>query len=76
VSDQNATYQLTRIADSLHRLAQMAEGREMRARQRLADLEPDSIGAAALWREEVARGDTLLGFADWLAWHTADKAKP
>jgi hypothetical protein len=73
IGEQQTWNNIGSIARDLNRIANIMEGKEMRARQRLADLEPDSIGAAALWREEVSRGDTLLGFADWLAWHTADK---
>ena len=37
-------------------------------------IDPNSLGAMALWREQVAAGDCLIGFADWLAWHQADNA--
>lgn len=60
----------------LGRIANLLEGFEMRERQRNADVDPDSLGALALWREEVSHGGCLLGFADWRAWHEADKPKP
>lgn len=32
-------------------------------------VDPDSLGAVALWKEDVAAGNTILGFSEWVAWH-------
>lgn len=41
-------------------------------------IDPDSLGAVALWREAVARDGILLGFSEWMAWRneTADPPLP
>jgi len=31
-------------------------------------VDPESLGALALWREDVAKENTILGFTEWLAW--------
>lgn len=57
----------------LNRIANCLEEIVLRQRQQDADVDPKSLGALALWRQEVFSGRTLLGFGDWLAWHNADK---
>lgn len=69
---------LPRIERELGRIANCLEGLVLLMRQELSDdatyVDADSLGAAALWREQVAQGNTLVGFSDWLAWHKADPA--
>ena len=55
--------QLERIADYLQES------------QHLQRIDPDSLGAIALWREEVAHRGCTIGFTDWQAWHESDKAE-
>jgi hypothetical protein len=62
------------IASSLRTIANCMEAQEMRAREK-PKVDPDSLGMVALWREEVARGATNVGFTHWLAWHESDKAE-
>ena len=62
------------IASSLRTLANFAEAQEMREREK-PKVDPDSLGAKALWMQEVAAGDQLLGFTDWMAWHESDRAE-
>lgn len=59
------------IAQSLRTIAGAMEAQELRRREKLT-FDPKSLGALALWREEVARGDCRIGFADWLAWHESE----
>lgn len=59
----------------LNRIANCLEEIVLRQRQQDADVDPQSLGALALWRQEVFAGRTLLGFPDWLAWHEAGKAE-
>src|SRR3954466_14512738 len=75
----NGTYEntlaLRGIERHLERIANFLEAQELRARKMEAFTHPDSLGALALWRWEVGRGETTVGFADWLAWHESDKAE-
>ena len=59
------------IARNLNRIANVLEAQEKRAREKPV-IDPDSLGAVALWKEEVADGTCTIGFTDWMAWHTAD----
>ena len=62
------------IAHSLRTIAGCLEAQEMRARER-PQIDPNSLGAMALWREEVASHNCTIGFSDWLAWHESDRAE-
>ena len=66
-----AAQALRELVKEARRIANVLETQEMRAREKHVD--PDSLGAMALWREEVARGNCRIGFADWLAWHQHDE---
>jgi len=63
---------ISQIAQHLNRIANCLEAQEKRARER-PQVDPDSLGMVALWREEVARGATNVGFTHWLAWHESDR---
>jgi hypothetical protein len=62
------------IAISLRTIANCQEEMVKRARAK-PKVDPDSLGAKALWMQEVAAGDQLLGFTEWVAWHESDKAE-
>jgi len=68
--DHENNASLNSMARSLRIIASLMEGAEMRRRQMMADIDPDALGTLALWREEVAAGKTMLGFSDWVAWHS------
>lgn len=59
------------ISSSLRTIAGAMEAQEMRAREK-PQVDPNSLGAKALWMQEVAGGDCLLGFSDWVAWHESE----
>jgi len=58
---------IPQIARDLGRMADSMEAAEERATA--LGINPESLGALALWRQEVFTQQTLLGFTDWLAWH-------
>jgi len=64
---------ISMIRHHLDRIATCMEAADRRARERAAAVDPSSLGAYALWQQEVALGDTTVGFADWLAWHDSDQ---
>lgn len=61
------------IASSLRTIAICMQAQEQRRQERIP-FDPKSLGALALWREEVSNQITVLGFSDWLAWHESDNA--
>lgn len=63
---------IRQIALNTNRIASCMEAAEERA-QETGTVDPDSLGAMALWREMVASGDCLLGFSDWMAWQKAEE---
>lgn len=58
------------LARSAEKIARMLE--VMAEEKKPPTVDPDSLGAMALWREEVASGNTVLGFSEWVAWHKKD----
>lgn len=62
------------IAGSLRMIANCMEAEEKRKRSLEEGINPDSLGALALWRWEVQEGNTRLGWSEWLAWHTHDES--
>jgi hypothetical protein len=65
---------IRQIAQNTNRIANCLEAQETRARER-PQIDPNSLGAMALWREEVASHNCTIGFSDWLAWHESDRAE-
>ena len=55
------------LARSAEKIARVLE--VMAEDNKPPEVDPDSLGAMALWREEVAGGSTILGFSEWVAWH-------
>lgn len=47
----------------------IAKALESLAVENKPKIDPDSLGAVALWKEDVAAGNTILGFSEWVAWH-------
>lgn len=54
------------IAHSLNRVANVTEAWWAREREK-PQVDPASLGAKALWMQDVAAGDCLIGFTEWLA---------
>jgi hypothetical protein len=67
-------FHIQQMAQSLNRIANCLEAQEKREREK-PQVDPSSLGALALWTQEVAAGTTLLGFADWLAWQESNQAE-
>lgn len=67
IIENQAMEAIRRIPYELNRIANVLEAQEKRARE--IQVDPNSLGAKALWMQEVAAGDCLIGFADWVAWH-------
>ena len=65
---------LRQIQLSLNRIADCMEAAEARAQVKPV-IDPDSLGVRAIWQQEVAAGDTILGFTEWLAWIRHDEEK-
>lgn len=64
------TVALKGIERQLNRIGNLMEAQEKKVQAVVVD--PNNLGAVALWRAEVSNGITLLGFTDWLAWHESD----
>lgn len=55
------------IAHALGRIADALE-----KQNEAIPVDPADLGALALWREDVAAGNTTIGFAAWMAWKQSD----
>jgi hypothetical protein len=65
------------IERHLNRIANVMEAREKRAREQtlnqVLDAGTGNVDMAVLWQTDVVRGDTVLGFSEWLAWRNQDQ---
>jgi hypothetical protein len=75
IIENQAMDAIRQIPGQLNRIANALEAQVKLAREK-PQVDPDSLGMVALWREEVARGATNVGFTHWLAWHEGEHDAP
>jgi hypothetical protein len=62
IIEQQTMHAIQQIPQQLKRIADALEKQK-------PQVDPNSLGAYAIWKDEVARSGCLVGFADWQAWH-------
>ena len=67
---------IQQIAMGINRIANVMEAQEKRAQEQTLNQVLESgtgnIDLAVQWQAEVVRGNTVLGFSEWLAWRDND----